>query len=579
MAFNLGPRVKAARVAARMTQQQLADAIGVTKFAVINWERDISDLGHRTPVREHLIALTRTLGVAPEEERDWLDGLGYPRVAPDRFPSLRQDRRSLREIQAEIDTYPWPCLAMNEEFEVVAWNDAANDLSELDMGVDLAGSGARHLLRMALSDRYNKKLTNWKDVIAILMAMYKNGGHDLYDFGTLTPYMRRLVADILQDHSDRYMELVKLWEAASPHPEGVHNVFEAKWRTSDGVDLRFHCAITAWSAFDGTGGFDWHPADAQTWRWLDARRADRLARNDRRGATLAEMNAGRLLRLIRERHGLTQAQLAQTVNRSESLIAEMERGAKRINDGTVAEIGRALEVDASTLNAVRDAAGVRVEPSQQSAYQLGYAIDPDGRRYTVNAAPLRHWTDAEIAAEIDGFPWPTAIVDGRCEVVATNERCRAAIGLDVRGRAPGPARNLVTIVTERWFREGVEDWSAVVGKIFPKDLEIYAAPPGVEPPEKDDGYFSEVIQHVREREVEAGRSRATLSDVREAWRANPSHRRGARVTFAMGWGGTARRLAFNVVIIPWNAMIDPYWAIELHPADADTWELLEVVRK
>jgi hypothetical protein len=33
-------------------------------------------------------------------------------------------------------------------------------------------------------------------------------------------------------------------------------------------------------------------------------------------------------------------------------------------------------------------------------------------------------------------------------------------------------------------------------------------------------------------------------------------------------------MRFNTVITPWSAMIDPYWAIDLHPADGSTWREL-----
>ena len=47
-----------------------------------------------------------------------------------------------------------------------------------------------------------------------------------------------------------------------------------------------------------------------------------------------------------------------------------------------------------------------------------------------------------------------------------------------------------------------------------------------------------------------------------------------RVAFPLEWSVARRTLTFDAVISPWNSMIDPYWTIDLHPADAETHEQL-----
>ena len=53
-----GKRLKAARIAKKMTQEELAEAVGVTKGAIGNYESEVS-----SPKENILIALMKVLGV------------------------------------------------------------------------------------------------------------------------------------------------------------------------------------------------------------------------------------------------------------------------------------------------------------------------------------------------------------------------------------------------------------------------------------------------------------------------------------------------------------------------------------
>ena len=67
---TLGSRLKALRRQRNLTQQKIADALGVSKTSVIYWEKD-----ENVPKHESLIALARTLGTTTE----WLlSGVGVP---------------------------------------------------------------------------------------------------------------------------------------------------------------------------------------------------------------------------------------------------------------------------------------------------------------------------------------------------------------------------------------------------------------------------------------------------------------------------------------------------------------------
>ncbi|WP_151764499.1 LexA family protein [Acinetobacter soli] len=69
---TLGSRLKSLRKEKKLTQQQLADAVGVSKTSVIYWEKD-----ENTPKHESLVLLSKALTTSPE----WLlNGKGDEQV-------------------------------------------------------------------------------------------------------------------------------------------------------------------------------------------------------------------------------------------------------------------------------------------------------------------------------------------------------------------------------------------------------------------------------------------------------------------------------------------------------------------
>ena len=114
------------------------------------------------------------------------------------------------------------------------------------------------------------------------------------------------------------------------------------------------------------------------------------------------------------------------------------------------------------------------------------------------------------------------------------------------------------------------NWETVVAKVLPGNLEAYLAPQGVRRA-KEPGYFDGVVDHVRRRAAEEGKGDEVIRETCDAWRTGRNQRRTARVTFSMQSLQAAEPMLFNVVRSPWDAMIDPYWSIELHPGDGETW--------
>jgi transcriptional regulator with XRE-family HTH domain len=95
MLTMLKERLKIARKRAHLTQQEAADAIGVTRTAIAHWERGSSNPGH-----DNLVQIAGAYGVSVE----WLlDDDADQAVAPqENGASLPCDRAVLRTVAANL---------------------------------------------------------------------------------------------------------------------------------------------------------------------------------------------------------------------------------------------------------------------------------------------------------------------------------------------------------------------------------------------------------------------------------------------------------------------------------------------
>lgn len=91
----LGNRIKRAREQAGLTQDKLADLIGVSREAIARWET-----GDTEPKLKHLIALAEQLKVSADfllglEEETWIDQLGLSDDARNALVKLVNEIRKI----------------------------------------------------------------------------------------------------------------------------------------------------------------------------------------------------------------------------------------------------------------------------------------------------------------------------------------------------------------------------------------------------------------------------------------------------------------------------------------------------
>lgn len=260
------------REASGLSRRALAELSGVSEDTIASYE-----YGRRAPRRDTILKLTRAMNLDGAATNAILEDAGLDlEISPWlRRAALRH--RPLSELTVEIASYPWPALALNERFEIVAWNALANAVAELDFGRDLPEPSQRNLLRIAAMPHFRERVLNWEQVVAVMVGMYKGHHMGSEELGEGSPYFQAIVDDIARQDAaappqDQVMpRLLSLWLETPPRAPSSRITWPVRWRASDGTKLAFNCLITTWDDFDAVSANDWNPADAQTWAWLESR--------------------------------------------------------------------------------------------------------------------------------------------------------------------------------------------------------------------------------------------------------------------------------------------------------------------
>lgn len=260
--------LRQAREAAGLSRRELAELTAASRHPVSEETVYSYEAGRRTPTLHTLLTLTRAMKLDGAATNAVLEDAGFD---PEPSPWMTRGgvrHRPLDELQAELATYRWPCLALNERFEIIGWNPLANRVAELDFGQDLPEQHQRNLLRIAAMPHFRERVRNWDAVVAVMVGMYKGHHMGSEELGEGSPYFQAIVNDVVKLAPGLMPRLLNLWQSTPPRPPSARITWPVQWRASDGTELAFNCIITAWDDFDAVAANDWHPADARTWAWL-----------------------------------------------------------------------------------------------------------------------------------------------------------------------------------------------------------------------------------------------------------------------------------------------------------------------
>lgn len=255
--------LRQAREATGLSRRGLADRARVSEDTIFSYEA-----GRRRPRRETLLRLMRAMKLDGGATNAILEGARLDAERSAWSQRAGNVHRDLGELPAELAAYAWPSLALNERFEIVAWNAPALRVAELDFARDLPLPPQRNLLRIAAMKHFRDRVLNWDAVVTVMAGMYKNHHMGNEDLAEGSPYFQSVVNDIMHTDPDAMPDLMRVWFSAPPRPQSFRHTFFVRWRVADGTTLAFDAIITNWSDFDGVSVNDWHPADAATWTWL-----------------------------------------------------------------------------------------------------------------------------------------------------------------------------------------------------------------------------------------------------------------------------------------------------------------------
>lgn len=540
------------RTVADLTQKELALAAGIGHSTVASWE-----LGRRTPKNPAIVEKLREPLNAGPGEMDRLYRSAGLHVPPRGFANrIEGERLRLDETASWLARYPWVCLIQNERHELLAWNRPADLVAEIDLATVLPLPEDRNILWMAVLEHFRDvRLTNWDELIGGLISVMKLGVPDLNENPPL--WMQHLIGKVVAQYPEVLGRLFGLWQSVPTWRDGARNLHPVEWMADSGQRLEFVMVSRSWSLHDGTFAMDWHPMDSVTWDWLESQPQTGP------GSTVyvePRLPWNEQFEASRKALGLTRPDAAKLSGLSDATIYALERGKRRPSRDVALRLARALTMPVAALNGVLEQLGHPTEPSDLACWIMG---EPRTVPYTNPSTTPRPAGESEdlIQQEADGFAWPTIVLNESCEVFVANPAAKRILD-DPRWqpRAGGQGPHLMDVLLSDAFRLRSPNWGQVVRDILPAQLVplVLGNYDRTKPPLK------QTLQRVKRH------SRATFAEFTRVMDGFEQELR-PRVTTTLEWEAPdGALLRFHVVTDLWNSS-DPYWAIDMHPADAATW--------
>lgn len=261
-----------------LTRKELAALSGLSEASIYAIERR-----KRRPSRDVVIMLARALSMPGVTMNDIMDQLDYPTEPSDFASWLMGEPRErpftntvltnrpvgepVEQIQAEVDTFAWPAVVLNESCEVFVMNPAAEKMLGVPGWKPRPDGTGAHLMDVLLSDQFRLRCPNWPDVVRdilpnamVPLVLGRNPER-------VKPPIRQMIQRVRQHSPATYQALTSIVsEFGSEDAPRVATTIE--WEAPDGEILRFHAVADVWNSYDPYWAIDIHPADSATWRWF-----------------------------------------------------------------------------------------------------------------------------------------------------------------------------------------------------------------------------------------------------------------------------------------------------------------------
>lgn len=249
-----------------LSRAALAELAGVSAGTIHSYED-----GDRHPKRITLEKLLQALRLERVQANAIRDGAGFAAVRS-LFAHEEGYYFSSEELDAEVETVPWPEFVTNDSFEVVAANHMACAIWGVDWGAERErrSPSERNLLAVANERDFPQRIENWDEILELLASMYKGKGDGPEDVASPSPYFERVLAQFSENDHGFLERLLAAWNRAVPSVPKVRESYRIIWNHLAHGQMNFYCTLTTASERDGLAFNDWIPVDGQTWEALGA---------------------------------------------------------------------------------------------------------------------------------------------------------------------------------------------------------------------------------------------------------------------------------------------------------------------
>jgi transcriptional regulator with XRE-family HTH domain len=259
--------LRAARRRQGLSLLEVAERAGLSHETIRGYEN-----GRRRPRRDHLLAVLNAIEVGQHEVNDVLRQAGFAEIET-LFPIEENPSFYFRvdELDAAVETVPWPQFVSSDTVEVLAANRAMQAVWDVDFAYERSWRTRpqMNMLSVASDHHFADRVVNWEEVISVLAGIHKGWPRGAAALDDPAPLLGQVLAEFARGDPVFLKRMIDIWVATAPMPGKIRNQYRVVWRDREFGDMRFLAQMTTCSMPDGSAFNDWHPIDADTWTALE----------------------------------------------------------------------------------------------------------------------------------------------------------------------------------------------------------------------------------------------------------------------------------------------------------------------
>ncbi len=259
--------LRMARKRLKLSLADVAARAGLSPDAVRGYES-----GRRRPRRQHLLGVLNAVEMSHHDINRALRQAGYAEIES-LFPV--DDRPSFYfsadELDAAVETVPWPQFVSGDSVEVLAANRATQAVWDVDLEYERSWRTRpqMHMLSVASDHHFADRVVNWDEIVAVLAGVHKGSARGPAELDEASPLMVQVLAEFANGDPAFLKRMMDIWTSTKPWPGKVRNQYRVVWRDREFGEMRFLAQMTPCGVPRGSAFNDWHPVDAETWTVLE----------------------------------------------------------------------------------------------------------------------------------------------------------------------------------------------------------------------------------------------------------------------------------------------------------------------